>query len=669
MSVFIPNIVVESFLSAMSMRTIVLFLLMLLAGYANAQDYKKLIKKGEKHFNRGEINQALHYFLEAEKLDGGNVELNLHIGRTYLLSDFKHHALPYLVKVYKLAPALDPDIRYSLGLAYQYNYQFEDAIEHYKAYGNLRRSNKPPVESKIKQCVQGDSLIRFPVMVDIENLGELINSKDPDYAPIITPDQSVLVFTSRREGSTGGKKNKDNEYFEDIYISYRRGDSWTPPKQISKNINFDYHDAAAAISADGKELYVYIEDNGGDLYRSVFNGREWSEPEPLPEPINSLYWETSLSLGADGKQLYFASDRPGGFGNLDIYMCEKQPGGEWGKVINLGPTINTDGFEDSPYIHADGKTLYFSSDGHPGLGGYDVFRSEKAAEGWQQPINMGYPINTPDDNFHFIMAANRTHAYYTSIQEGGIGKADIYRITFLDEKVNAILATAKKEKEKVAAAKASIKSALPAAAKLSGQMLDVESGRSLQATITISNTKTGDVVAVAQADEEGRFSLEIDQEGNYSLSAEADGFIILSRALKISRLGEKTRFIDATLRMNPIKVGTTAVMANIFFETGKASLRTESISELDKMRDFLLNTPTIKLQINGHTDNVGNANYNKQLSRKRAESVKEYLVNNGVESGRLTVMGFGPDRPLVSNDDEEEGRALNRRTEIEVISH
>lgn len=643
--------------------------LLLMCVSAFAQDFNKLLKKGAKHYDKGEINLALQYFLEAEKLEPGSVELNLHIGRAYLLSDFKHYALPYLIKVFKIAPTLEPDIRYFLGLACQYNYQFEEAIEHYEAYAKVRKANKHNLQLKIKQCVRGDSLIRYPVMVDIENLGDVINSKDHDYAPIITPDQSVLVFTSRREGSTGGKKTKDNEYYEDIYISYRRGEKWTPPKQISKNINYDYHDAAAAISADGKELFLYFEENGGDLYRSVFDGRDWSEPEPLPEPINTLYWETSISISADGKRIYFASDRPGGFGNLDIYTCEKLPNGSWSNPVNLGPTINTEGFEDSPYIHIDGKTLYFSSDGHLGLGGYDVFRSERSADQWQQPINMGYPINTPDDNFHFIMAENRTHAYYTSIQEGGVGKADIYRITFLDEKVNAILAEARKNKEQQAAAKAPSKPTLPPATNLSGQVMGSDTGTPLQATISVIHHQTGDVVSTTQTDEAGNFVVDIEKEGTYALSIEAAGYLILSRTLKISRVGEQTRFINTTLRLDAIKVGTTAVMANIFFESGKASLRTESIGELDKMRDFLRATPTLKIQINGHTDNVGNANYNKQLSRKRAQSVMDYLVNNGIEASRLSVAGFGQERPLVSNDDEQEGRALNRRTEIEILSH
>ena len=645
----------------------IFFLLSFVASDLPAQSYKKLLKKGGKHYKRGEINRALEYYLEAEKLEPGNVELNLHIGRAYLLSDYKHYALPYISKVYKLAPDQDQDILFYLGLACQYNYMFEDGIKYYTAYGNLRRQNKLIARDKIQICMQADSLISVPVAVDIVNLGPLINSPAHDYAPIITPDESVLVFTSRREGSTGGQKTKDNEYFEDIYISYRKGKDWGPPKQISKNINFKYHDAAAAISANGKELFLYMEEGGGDLYRSVYDGREWSVPEPLGEPINTDYWETSVSITPDGKKLYFSSDRPGGFGGLDIYESELQPGGQWGKPRNLGSVINTSGNEDSPYIHPDLQTLFFSSDKHPGLGGYDVFRSDRKGDDWQTPENMGYPINTPDDNFHFIMATNRTHAYYTSIQEGGQGKADLYKVTFLDEKVKAILEADRQKKEQEQELIKEIKESVQAAAFYSGTLLDAGTGLPLAGIVTISNLQSGETVTEAQAGADGKFSLYIEEAGTYGLSADAKGYMIISRKLKIAKKDEQQQ-VEANLRMHPLEVGSTSIMSNIFFDFGKASLRTESIGELDKIKNFLDNSPTLKLQINGHTDNVGNAAYNKILSRKRAQSVVNYLIQNGIGQDRLSVMGYGQERPLVSNDDEEEGRELNRRTEIEVIS-
>lgn len=652
---------------AMNKCVFISVILFFMVSLSFGQSFKKLVKKGGKHYKRGEINLALDYYLEAEKLEPGNVELNLYIGRTYLLSDFKHYALPYLSKVYKLNPSMDPDIRLYLGLACQHNYLFEEAIEHFEAYGNAHRQNKPIARSKIAQCISGDSLIRRPVAVEIENLGSLINSPAHDYAPVITPDESVMVFTSRREGSTGGQKTRDNEYYEDIYICYRRGDSWTAPRQISKNINFKYHDAAAAISADGRELYIYMEEGGGDIYRAVFDGREWSIPEPLGPHVNTDYWETSVSISSDNQKLYFSSDRPGGFGGLDIYVSERQPNGDWGRPKNLGKGINTRENEDSPYIHPDGETLFFSSDGHPGLGGYDVFKSEWSGKDWGKPENMGYPINTPDDNFHFILAADRERAYYTSIQEGGIGKADIYRITFMDLKLQPILEAARRQKEKEAALLAARQDSLQAAALYTGQVIDAESGAPLQAHIIVSHHLTGALIAQARCAADGSFSMLIPEAGNYGLSAEVNGYMIVSRKLKVRQQPTQQK-LETTLRMYALQVGSTSIMSNIFFDTGKASLRTESIAELDKIRDFLNNSPTLKIQINGHTDNVGNATYNKILSRKRAQSVLDFLVQNGISAERLTVMGYGQERPLVSNDDEEEGRALNRRTEIEVIS-
>lgn len=630
------------------------------------QSFNKLLRQGTKSYNKGEINQALEYYLQAEALEPGNVNLNFYIGRTYLLTDYKHHALPYLTKVSKIAPNIDPNLKYFLGLACQHNYLFEDAIDHYKDFGDAHRYNKEIALQKIKECKHADSLIRTPVAVDIANLGPRINSPEHEYVPIITPDESVLVFTSRREGSTGGLRTKDNELYEDIYISYNLGNNeWSQAQPISKNINTKYHDATVALSADGKELYLYREEGEGDIFMATFDGKTWSDPQALPYPINTRFWETALSVTPDGKKAFFSSDRPGGYGGLDIYVSEKQPDGSWGAPVNLGPKINTEGHEDSPFIHPDLQTLYFSSDGHPGLGGYDVFKSEWENGEWQQPENMGYPINSPDNNFHFIMAGDRKHGYYSSIQEDGMGKSDIYRITFLDLTLQPLLEAPRQNMDRGLVL--SKEDSISATAYYSGQLLSAENGQPLEGLVSVSHLTTGELIAEISSAADGHFTIIIPQEGTYGLSAEVNGYLIHSRKIKLTKQKEQQKIVTK-IRLNPIEVGTTAIMSNIFFDFGKASLQTESISELEKIKNFLNSSPTLKLKVNGHTDNVGNATVNKILSRKRAQAVVDYLIQNGIAAERLSVMGYGQERPIVSNDDEEDGRELNRRTEIEVVS-
>lgn len=644
-------------------RAIIIFFLILTPILVLGQNFNKLLKTGSKHYKKGEINRALDYYLQAEEIEPGNVELNLHIGRAYLLSDYKHYSLSYLTKVAKLAPRLDPNIEFFLGMSCQYNYLFEDAITHFEAYARANRGEKALMLQKIKECKNADSLIREPVAVDIVNLGKLINSPDQDYVPIITPDESLLIFTSRKEGSTGGNLTRDNELYEDIYISYNIGNQWTEALPISKNINTRFHDATVAVTADGKELYLYREEGEGDIFHSIFDGKEWTKPEALPYPINSEFWETALSVTPNGKKIYFASDRPGGFGGLDIYMSELQGDKTWGAPVNLGAKINTNGHEDSPYIHPDLQTLFFSSDTHPGLGGYDVFQSQWKNEEWQKPTNLGYPINSPDNNFHFIMAKDRKHAYYSSVQEGGEGKSDIYRITFLDQTLKPLLAAPRQSNTNVYTKEDST----TAVAYYSGQLLDSETGKPLAGLVSISHNTTGETLAEAESADDGFFTIIIPEAGNYGLSAEVKGYLINSRKIKLTKKKEQQKLVTK-IKMNPLKIGSTTVMSNIFFDIGKSSIQTESIVELDKMKEFLDNSPTLQLRINGHTDNVGNATINKILSKKRAQSVMDYLVQNGITEARLSVMGYGQEKPIVSNDDEIDGRELNRRTEIEVVS-
>lgn len=649
--------------------------------YTHAQSVKKLLRRGDRALSKGLVDDAIAYYNHADSLKPGNTEIKLKLGRAYLESDYKHHALPHLTAVYALDPKADPELELYMGLVNQFNYRFQEASEHYQRYLRINSYDEAFIRQKLQECQVGDSLIMNPRAVDVQNLGGLINSPAHDYTPLITANEDMLVFTSRRRNSTGGKKTKDNQYFEDIYVSYQLVNRWSEPQSISKNINSDYHDAAAALSPDGKQIFLYKESGGGDIYTSYLKKGEWTEPESLGAPINSEYFETAVSITADGKTLYFTSDRPEGFGGLDIYKSEKLANGNWGKPENLGPTVNTPYSEDSPFIHPDGNTLYFSSDGHKGLGKYDIFSTELVDGQWQQPQNMGYPINTPDDDINFVISGNKYHAYYTSIREFGIGRADLYSITFLDHKQHKIkqeeerkallAAAAAKQLAKVEPEpkKEEKKDARKPVAYLSGTVYAYETNMPLPTHLIITNNVTNELIADVYADKQtGEFRVPIYEKGSYAINAESKGYNFYSKNLRIENVGSSAKEVEQDVWMRELSVGAKVILANIFFDSGKSSLRTESLPELLKIKKYLEESPTIFLQINGHTDDVGPAQYNKILSKKRAQSVKDYLVRNGIDPSRLTVEGYGEERPLVSNDDEFDGRAINRRTEIEVVS-
>ena len=652
------------------LRLYSLLLLILLSVPALAQSPKKLLKMGDKELKDGYVNQAISYYQQADSIVPGNILINLRLGAAYLESDLKHRALPYLEKAYALDPYVDVNIEYMMGLAHQYNYHFGDARKHYTKYQGINRQAEPYIKQRLQECQVGDSLIMSPQPVDIINLGSVVNSSAHDYTPVISADETVLVFTSRRKGSTGGEVTKDNQYFEDIYIASKNGDDWSKPKGISKNVNHEFHDAATALSPDGKQLFLYKESNGGDLYLSSAKGNDWTEAEPLPSPINSEHWETSGSITADGKRFYFASNRPGGLGGLDLYYCDKLADGKWGEAVNVGAPINTPHDEDSPFIHADGETLYFSSNGHKGLGEFDIFYSELKGKSWQQPINMGYPINTPDNDVSFVISGDKYHAYFSSIREFGEGRADIYSVTFLNHpKHKAWLA----EKQKQRATQPIVKKPEPETPErkslvtIKGSAYNSQTKAQVLAHIIVTNTVTNQLVADIRLDEtDGTFEIPVFEAGSYAIHAESGGFNFYSRNIKIA--DKKGATIDYDVWLQPLSVGAKVVLANIFFDTNAASLRTESLGELQKIYEYMTQTPTVSLQVNGHTDDTGAASYNKVLSRRRAQAVVDYLVRNGIEAKRLKAVGFGEDDPLVSNDDEFDGRAINRRTEIEILS-
>ena len=372
----------------------------------------------------------------------GDKELSLNLGICYISMDGNESkAIKYLetavskypMKKKKNSEAIES--RFYLGQAYHLNYNFNKAIETLEALKNEIPPHQKDLLSQIDKELQYNynalELSKHPLKFKITNLGPTINTPYDEHSPVVSADETVLIFTSNRKG-TGDLQTPDGLYYEDLYISQFRHNQWTEAENMGLPINTEGNNASICLSADGKTLLIYQHDGiSGDIYKSEMTFDGWSTPEKLPRPINSQYSETHASISVDGNTLFFSSDRPGGFGKKDIYMVRKLPDGEWGKIINLGPAVNTDGDEESPFIHPDGKTLYFCSTEHKSMGGYDIFKTTlNDSSEWSTPVNIGYPINTPDDDLFYIPTANGLRVYFASRRAGGEGRSDIYLIEF-----------------------------------------------------------------------------------------------------------------------------------------------------------------------------------------------------------------------------------------------
>ncbi len=360
-------------------------------------------------------------------------------GICFLHTSSKHDkALLYLKDVKLRRPDLEA-IDYYLGRALLYNYFYDEAIKCFKTYAEIlpkRNEVRFDVSHFIDYCLNGKEILKEPLNVYIENLGKPVNTDNSEYVPVIASDESFMIFTYRGERSKGGRQdarnrpNSEGEYYEDIFITYRVGKHWLDPEPLG-NINTNDHDAAIALSVDGQKLFVFkaTKKDKGDIYQSVLKGYDWSVPTRLNGNVNTNYWEGSISMTSDEQCIYFTSDRPGGYGGRDIYRSRWAANGDWGPAENLGPEINTQYNEDAPYVHPNTRLLYFSSEGHNSIGGYDIFKSEIIRDSLSRPQNLGFPINTSTDDKYISISTNGAHAYYSSGVDEGLGQQDIYAIT------------------------------------------------------------------------------------------------------------------------------------------------------------------------------------------------------------------------------------------------
>ncbi len=664
----------------------------------NKKQAEKLVKEADAEFDHQMYPQALELYLEANKLYSEDAHTNLHIGLCYEKYKDKGRAVEYIRKAYELNPEVHEDILYYLAEGYHYHEDFDDAIEHYKKYIATLNSKKDAYKIKladrgIYECNNAKEFVANPVDVKIKRLGSAINSKWNDYSPVISADEEIMVFTSRREGTTGGGQDHTGIWYEDVYISKKVNGQFQPAQNLS-TVNTDVHEASVSLSPDGKKLILYKGDvGGGDLFlcKQKEDG-EWVKPKPFPKSISAKKsYEPSGTISNDGNTLYFVSNRDGGFGGLDIYKATKNKKGKWDDPVNLGPTINTEEDEDAPFLDLDGKTLYFSSESHKGMGEYDIFKSvyDEASDTWSEPENLGYPINSVESDIYFVLSGDGRHAYFSSVKEGGMGGEDIYifempksedyadRIAMVEE----ITGHHVEEEPEPEPEPEPIPEPEPEPepdpivvelmeVQLIVKIFDATTNEPLEATIQLVDAETKEEFVNTTA-LDGIFEAEFkeDKPVVYSIYAQREGYGYKSINVTIPAMSDVPQRIEKLIYLKPIEqeIEVIHVLRNIYFDFDKFTLKPESYNELEKLEKMLKDNPNLKVELAGHTDFIGPDGYNDVLSRKRAKAVVNYLQSKGISPSRMTYKGYGETKPMASNDDESEGRELNRRTEFILL--
>ena len=673
--------------------------------YRNVTDWveagKQLIRNSPHMWKK-----ALAKFEKAFEVNANSASVHFGMGKCYLQSNRKFKALEYFKTAHSLNPEVHPRIQFFLGRAYHLNGKWDKAEKAYREYHRQIRRRKEQkglkiekelVKKRLEEAQAGQRLIQDPTRVWIDNLGDSINSKYPEYGAVISPDERLMMFTSRRKGTTGGEKMPGmSTYYEDIYYSERKANgNWSEAKNFGPPINTEDNDAIVSLSPDGKQLLIYRPDRSGDgnIYISDKTREGWSEPEEMEDPVNSDYFENSGDFSFDGEKLYFVSTRPEGNRgketprplladnnpsehSKDIWVVDwSEEDEEWTNLRNLGPTINTPYDEDGVYLHPDGKTIYFSSQGHNTMGGFDIFKAKRTSESsWSTPENIGYPVNTPDDDVFLVVGGSGRHAYYTSFKKDGYGEKDLYKVTFLGPEKEPVLMTEDKllatknkpVKEEVIEPKVKEESGSANLTILKGKVKDAKSKDPLEAKIKLLDNKTTNKISSTRSNEKnGKYMASLPAGKNYAIHVEKDGYLFHSENFNIP---DSAAYQEVTknIELKKIEIGKSIVLKNIFFDLDKASLRDASKTELERLIKMLEQHSNIKIEISGHTDSQGSDSYNEDLSQRRAQSVVDYLMEHGISKSRLEAEGYGEKKPIATNETEE-GRQKNRRTEFKVI--
>lgn len=628
-----------------------------------AQNYSITDKKAIKYFEEGQkfyqnrsMTPALEEINKAIERSPNFLEAHTLLGYIYLDLNNVESAKSSFKKAVEIDPQKIPNNLYFLGELYLKDGEYQLSKQYFDDYIKTNPSDDRLLarsQRSLSKAEFGIKAMSNPIEFEPQNLGPEINTQYAEYFPCLTVDESTIIFTRRLpfpEAPQG--------FNEDFFISTKnKEDEWSLASNLGSPINTKNNEGAPSLSADGEILFftaceLYGDYGGGrkgrgscDIFYTLKDGKDWIQPMNLGPNINTGHWETQPSFSADGTTLYFVRGKRDRSGNRtgDIYTSKLKSDGYWSEPIKLPANVNTPGNEESVFIHPDGKTLYFASNGHMGMGGLDIFKTEKNEDGsWSDPLNLGYPINTHKNENSLLVAASGELAYFASDREDGYGDLDLYQFK-LNETLKPNPVTY-----------------------FSGRIYDAKTNKNIGAKFELIDLQSQMTVAESYSNSEsGKFLLSLPYGKEYALNVSKKGYLFYSDYFKLDK-GDKNKPFVKNVGLQPIEKGESVVLNNIFFETAKFDLKESSEVELKKLYDFMVKNPNIKIEISGHTDNIGNASSNKTLSKNRAESVKSYLQSLGIESTRMNAVGYGADQPIADNKTEE-GRAKNRRTEFSIL--
>ncbi|RSK34695.1 hypothetical protein EI290_07790 [Hymenobacter metallilatus] len=628
---------------------------------ALAQSTRKQLKTANKYFGQENYRASLPFYEQVLAKEPNNAQALFRAGIAYMSFD-KEKASDYIYKAQRLKKNVSKDVEYWLGRVDHLNYNFDEAISHFQAY-NATLKSKDTRKKELAQLIQHskNAKVQFnsPKDIFVKNLGPTINTQWSEHSPVISADDKVLLFTSRSDDMSNapavdpdGKvkdKNKiaaDGQYYENIYEAKRIDDeNWEKPRSLSGVLNGKGHDASIQVFDNDTKLLMYRNDENGDILYSEKSGADWTEPKKLNKNINTAAFESDAFITPDGLTIYFSTSKYSEDNTLDIYYSTRQPGGDWGPAKTIGSAINTPYDDDSPYLSRDGKTLYFSSRGHNTMGGYDIFKSDWDSVGrkWSRAENMGYPINTPDDDTYYRLSPDGSYAYLSSYRIGGYGEKDIYTINYIK---NAIIR---------------------------GRVLSERDSTVIPGAELVFSGTQADKTALSYRDitkpVTGDYQVSVLSGRTYQVAVSKDGKNIETEefAVPISTNDSTTITKDFYVPYIDTLSGRYATLKPIYFDTDKYKLRPESITELNKISEILKANPGINISIEGNCDSRNTDEYNMVLGQNRADVAYNYLKKSGVAETRMVTVSYGERRPAAPNDSPE-NMQLNRRTDFRVIT-